>query len=29
MTANDGYVIYFMYLCYMVAPGQNYIQTIE
>lgn len=26
MTANDGYVIYLMYLCNMVAPGQNYIQ---
>lgn len=26
MTANDGYVIYFMYLCNMVAYGQNYIQ---
>lgn len=26
MTAVDGYVIYFMYLCNMVAPRQNYIQ---
>lgn len=26
MTANDGYVIYFMYLCNMVSHGQNYIQ---
>lgn len=26
MTASDGYVIYFMYLCNMVAHGQNYIQ---
>ena len=26
MTGDDGYVIYFMYLCNMVAPGQNYVQ---
>lgn len=26
MTAVDGYVIYFMYLCNMVASRQNYVQ---
>lgn len=29
MTANDGYVIYFMYLCNMVAHGKIIFNTIE
>lgn len=26
MTVVDGYVIYFIYLCNMVAQGQDYVQ---
>ena len=26
MTVVDGYVVYFIYLCNMVAQGQDYVQ---